>query len=178
MHHYYTYTYTLIPIHCSHLNSLIRTLLRSHQKLEAPYLFPSNYVILYVFCPDVIHTVGPQDGSDMDLRSCYEKSLQLCIEHDIHSVAFPCISTGVYGNFGILFFYQGCREFFAFIVFKAAFTYFDWYPNKTYFPSFFLRQPSNWCLLKTALHYFICIKEGAAVSFARSKVVTSFLLKK
>ncbi|CAH0382042.1 unnamed protein product [Bemisia tabaci] len=57
-------------------------------KITGGYKLPAKYVI---------HTVGPQDGSDMDLRSCYEKSLQLCIEHDIHSVAFPCISTGVYG---------------------------------------------------------------------------------
>ena len=49
----------------------------------------------------VIHTVGPiYSGSPMDaklLRSCYRNSLELARENDVHSIAFPAISTGVYG---------------------------------------------------------------------------------
>jgi O-acetyl-ADP-ribose deacetylase (regulator of RNase III) len=50
----------------------------------------------------VIHTVGPvyrdgQHGEAELLRSCYRESLRLAAEHRLGSVAFPCISTGVYG---------------------------------------------------------------------------------
>ena len=49
----------------------------------------------------VIHTVGPvYSGTERDaqlLRDCYQNSLDLAKEHGIHSIAFPAISTGVYG---------------------------------------------------------------------------------
>jgi len=50
----------------------------------------------------VIHAVGPvyRDGRAGEaelLRSCYRVSLQLAAERDAKSVAFPAISTGVYG---------------------------------------------------------------------------------
>lgn len=50
----------------------------------------------------VIHTVGPvwQGGrvdEDRLLANAYTNSLRLAVEHDIHSLAFPNISTGVYG---------------------------------------------------------------------------------
>lgn len=49
----------------------------------------------------VIHTVGPvYSGKDTDeimLKNCYINSLELAKEHEIHSIAFPAISTGVYG---------------------------------------------------------------------------------
>ncbi len=49
----------------------------------------------------VIHAVGPRySGSPRDselLASAYRTSLQLCSEHKIKSIAFPSISTGVYG---------------------------------------------------------------------------------
>jgi O-acetyl-ADP-ribose deacetylase len=50
----------------------------------------------------VIHCVGPiydREGDDAPalLASCYATALALCREHEIESIAFPSISTGVYG---------------------------------------------------------------------------------
>jgi O-acetyl-ADP-ribose deacetylase len=49
----------------------------------------------------VIHTVGPvwnggSHGEDDLLASCYRRSIALCQQHGLASVAFPAISTGVY----------------------------------------------------------------------------------
>jgi len=50
----------------------------------------------------VIHTVGPVYGQNAGrdaelLAACYENSLRLALEHSIQSLAFPAISTGIYG---------------------------------------------------------------------------------
>ncbi len=51
-------------------------------------------------CDHVIHTVGPivygglNDALCQDLHNCYENVLQCCMENNIRSVAFCCISTG------------------------------------------------------------------------------------
>jgi O-acetyl-ADP-ribose deacetylase (regulator of RNase III) len=50
----------------------------------------------------VIHTVGPvygrggEDRAEL-LASCYRRSLEVAVENGLRSVAFPGISTGVYG---------------------------------------------------------------------------------
>ncbi len=49
----------------------------------------------------VFHTVGPvYSGSPRDaelLRSCYTRCMELCREKKVRTIAFPSISTGVYG---------------------------------------------------------------------------------
>lgn len=50
----------------------------------------------------VIHTVGPvwnggKKGEHQNLEKCYKNSLQLAINNKCKTIAFPCISTGVYG---------------------------------------------------------------------------------
>ena len=50
----------------------------------------------------VIHTVGPvyeknDDSCETLLESCYFESLKIAGEMNLKSIAFPCISTGIYG---------------------------------------------------------------------------------
>nr|XP_020137473.1 O-acetyl-ADP-ribose deacetylase MACROD2 isoform X2 [Microcebus murinus] len=65
-----------------------------HAKITCGYDLPAKYVI---------HTVGPiarghiNSSHKEDLANCYKSSLKLAKENNIRSVAFPCISTGIYG---------------------------------------------------------------------------------
>jgi O-acetyl-ADP-ribose deacetylase len=50
----------------------------------------------------VIHAVGPvwqggHAGEARDLAECYRASLALCRDHGLADIAFPAISTGIYG---------------------------------------------------------------------------------
>ena len=61
-------------------------------KITQGYRLPAKFVI---------HTVGPvwfggHRSEAVKLAEAYQNSLLLAQEHGIHSIAFPCISTGVY----------------------------------------------------------------------------------
>ena len=62
-------------------------------KITAGYRLPARFVI---------HTVGPvwhggDRNEDALLARCYRRSLELAAERGLASIAFPAISTGVYG---------------------------------------------------------------------------------
>lgn len=61
-------------------------------RITGGYQLPARYVI---------HTVGPvwhggDRGEETLLAACYRNSLALAAAHQVHSIAFPSISTGVY----------------------------------------------------------------------------------
>jgi len=66
--------------------------LTGEAKISPGFRLPAKYII---------HTVGPiwQDGKhDEDdlLANCYRNSLEMAIENDVKTIAFPSISTGAY----------------------------------------------------------------------------------
>ena len=61
-------------------------------KITKGYRLPAGHVI---------HTVGPVwNGGSLNeddlLASCYRRAIELCRKHELASVAFPAISTGIY----------------------------------------------------------------------------------
>lgn len=50
-----------------------------------------------MFVSDIIHTVGPVGEKSGLLQQCYKNSLDVMLSKNLRSIAFPCISTGIYG---------------------------------------------------------------------------------
>lgn len=62
-------------------------------KITGGYNLPARHVI---------HTVGPiwrggNNGEPEKLASCYRKSMEVAVANGVQTIAFPAISTGVYG---------------------------------------------------------------------------------
>jgi O-acetyl-ADP-ribose deacetylase (regulator of RNase III) len=62
-------------------------------KITKGYKLPAKYII---------HTVGPiwnggQNNENELLANCYKNCLKLAVENNIKTIAFPSISTGIYG---------------------------------------------------------------------------------
>ncbi|XP_033192019.2 macro domain-containing protein PG1779 isoform X1 [Bombus vancouverensis nearcticus] len=57
-------------------------------KITGAYMLPAKHVI---------HTVGPQGEKPEKLKECYENSLTVAKANELRTIAFPCISTGIYG---------------------------------------------------------------------------------
>lgn len=62
-------------------------------KITRGYRLPAKHII---------HTVGPvwrggQHGEPELLAACYRRSIKLAAEHGLETIAFPSISTGIYG---------------------------------------------------------------------------------
>lgn len=45
----------------------------------------------------VLHSVGPTNGSEKHLASCYRTCLDRAVEHKVRTLAFCCIATGIFG---------------------------------------------------------------------------------
>ena len=62
-------------------------------KITGGYRLPARWVI---------HTVGPvwrggHDFEDQLLANCYRRSLEVAVQNGVRTIAFPAISTGIYG---------------------------------------------------------------------------------
>mgnify|MGYP002868878811 CR=1 FL=1 len=69
---------------------------------EQPTAVPMLTEAYNLPCKNVIHIVGPIVHSELtpeleqDLADCYSHTLDMCLDHGLKSVAFCCISTGVF----------------------------------------------------------------------------------
>jgi len=78
-----------LPLYCRNLGGC-KT---GEAKLSPGFNLPARFII---------HTVGPvwrggEQDEDQLLASCYRTALEIAVREGFHSIAFPAISTGIYG---------------------------------------------------------------------------------
>lgn len=86
-------------------------------KITKGYRLPAKHVI---------HTVGPVGEKPGKLESAYRRCLEVALENELRTIAFPCISTGIYGELRLLF----CFRKHAKKSTKGSFNYVSGYPNE------------------------------------------------
>ena len=96
----HTYAGIQLREECSHKMEELRDQYGSHY--EQPTSVPMITDAYNLPAKKIVHIVGPivQGGlskrNEEDLKNCYKNTLDLCVENGLRSVAFCCISTGVF----------------------------------------------------------------------------------
>lgn len=89
-----------------HTNAGIRLRLECNDILKGKEIDTGNFIVCNAYnlpCKKVITTVGPQivnvvtKKDEEDLSNCYKKTLEYAIRNNFKSIAFPSISTGLFG---------------------------------------------------------------------------------
>lgn len=89
-----------------HTNAGMRLRLECNNILKGNVIKTGDFIICNGYnlhCRKVITTVGPKIGfkitkkDEKDLSNCYKKVLEYAIRNNFNSIAFPCISTGLFG---------------------------------------------------------------------------------
>lgn len=96
----HTYAGVELRLECNRQMNLLRT--KYGTGYEQPTAVPMLTDAYNLPAKKVIHVVGPIVQSSLtpkletDLSNCYKNTLDLCLENNLKSVAFCCISTGVF----------------------------------------------------------------------------------
>ena len=97
----HTFAGVQLRAECNRQMNLLRA--RYGRNYEQPTAVPMLTDAYNLPAKKVVHIVGPivsgrlTPALEQDLADCYTNTLNLCTENGLHSVAFCCISTGVFG---------------------------------------------------------------------------------
>lgn len=89
-----------------HTNAGMRLRLECNDILNGKKIKTGNIIVCNAYnlpCKKVITTVGPEISKnitkkdELDLANCYKNSLEYAIKNNYNSIAFPSISTGLFG---------------------------------------------------------------------------------
>ena len=96
----HTFAGVQLRAECARQMNLLR--IRYGKNYEQPTAVPMLTDAYNLPAKKVIHIVGPivqnklTPSLETDLADCYRNTLDLCLEHGLETVAFCCISTGVF----------------------------------------------------------------------------------